>query len=388
MGTITRKELDDLAGQVHDGAVSVYLPTHRQKEEIGQDPIQLKNLLAEAERQLLASGRSPREVHALLGSAQALVTDPDFWSGRQRGLALFLTEGAQPRWFHLPIEVEPAVTVARHFQIAPLVPLLHNPGFYVLAVSQNKVRMLEGDRFGEHTVEVKGLPQNLINALNYHQPERVFQAHLFVQKSGARLVSVHGDGGAADKAKEEVQEYFRMIDEALASFLRGKHQPVVFAGVDYLFPIYREVNTYTHLAQTHIAGNADLLSPQQLHAEALAALAPLFDEPVARALSLAAPPAAHSASASELAAILRAAHEGRVETLVVPRGAQAWGTFDEGTAEAHVAGSPAPGREDLVSRTIAEVLTHGGMVYQVEAAAGGSRLAAVYRYPAEAAAAR
>ena len=57
MDILTRAELEQLMRKEQPGCVSIYLPTHRTGVETQQDPIRLKNLLREAEKQLSCPGR-------------------------------------------------------------------------------------------------------------------------------------------------------------------------------------------------------------------------------------------------------------------------------------------------------------------------------------------
>ena len=61
-----------------------------------------------------------------------------------KGLALFLAEGFFRR-FRLPTAFVETVAVNRRFMVNPLIPLLSERDlFFVLALSQNQVRLLRG----------------------------------------------------------------------------------------------------------------------------------------------------------------------------------------------------------------------------------------------------
>lgn len=70
------KRLSSVAGQ---WCVSIFLPTHRAGIEVQQDPIRLKNLIREAERQLADAGVRGPETAALLEPARSLLSDSHFW---------------------------------------------------------------------------------------------------------------------------------------------------------------------------------------------------------------------------------------------------------------------------------------------------------------------
>src|SRR5215207_768390 len=74
-------------------AISILMPTHRASQEIQQDPIRFKNLLRQAEQQLLETGRTPQDADAFLQPAQELLDDNDFWQHQEEGLAVFVSSG-------------------------------------------------------------------------------------------------------------------------------------------------------------------------------------------------------------------------------------------------------------------------------------------------------
>ncbi|MBI3839949.1 MAG: hypothetical protein HY288_18665 [Planctomycetia bacterium] len=379
----TRNDLDNLLQSACGDVVSVYLPTHWQGDDSRQDPIRLKNLLRQAEKQLLERGHGSVQVREQLEPARTLLTDVAFWKDRRSGLAIFLAPSVF-RAFRTPIPFDELAVVSRQFYITPLVPLLVGDGaFYVLAVSQKHVRLLWGDRFSEHVVEVEGLPPNIAEALNYQPPQQMYQAHLFVNKpGGAHLRAIHGQGGASDVAKEEILEYFRLVDKALHPFLHEKRLPLVFVGVDYLFPIYRKANSYPHLEDVHVYGSPDTMNDHELHRLAWEILQPRFEHPRKKALRRAHEQAESNRSAYELPAILRGAAEGRVESLFIARGAQEWGTFDPVAEQIRLAGASSAESEELLNRATIDTLTQGGKVYLVDRAElpRKSTAAALYRY--------
>ena len=58
----------------------------------------------------------------------------------------------------------------------------------------------------------------------------------------------------------------------------------MLAGVEYLIPIYREVNSYQHLADSSIEGNVNDLPPDALHARAWKIVQPMFEAPQKQAV--------------------------------------------------------------------------------------------------------
>jgi len=69
-------------------------------------------------------------------------------------------------YFFLPLIFTQSVTVAHRFHVRPLLPLFSGDGrYYVLALSQNQVRLLQGSRFSIGEIDLKDLPGSLAQTL-------------------------------------------------------------------------------------------------------------------------------------------------------------------------------------------------------------------------------
>jgi hypothetical protein len=114
--------------------------------------------------------------------------------------------------------------------------------------------------------------------------------------------------------------------------------------VDYAFPIYKSVSTYSHIAPVGIPGSVDGMRPEELHRKAVAVVQPLFKGAEEHALA----EYREGRAASGLAQVLPAAHHGRVEVLFVALGMERWGRFDAETGAVELRDEPAAGDEDLL----------------------------------------
>ncbi len=373
----------------HKGlCVSIYMSTHRAGRGIQQDPIRLKNLLGEAEEALTLSGLRTPEAQELLEPAEKLLQGSLFWQRQSDGLALFLSPGVF-RYYRLPFDFEELVVVTDRFHIKPLLPLLSGDGqFYVLALSQNEVRLLQGTRYRVSEVAVEGVPESLAEALRYNDPEKRLQFHTSTRTPGGkgqRPAIFHGHGVAsADDPKDYISRYFHQVDEGLQDLLRDERAPLVLAGVDYLHPIYKEANTYPYLVDEGIEGNPEELRAEELHKRAWAVVQPYFqkaqEEAAAQYRQLAG--AGSEQASSDLKEVVPAAYHGRVEVLFVAVGTHQWGTFDPDTDAVRLHEKAEPGDEDLLDFVAVQTLANRGSVYAIEPekVPDGALLAAVFRY--------
>ena len=147
MNELSKDELRLLIEKGRAPSLSIYMPTHKAGAEVQQNAIRLKNLLKEAEERLVRGGRRSAEVEKFLEPVQALVKNNPFWRQQSSGLALFLCPDFF-RTYRLPMEFLPSVVLAERFNVKPLLPLFNTEGrFYVLALSQKDVRLLECSRY-------------------------------------------------------------------------------------------------------------------------------------------------------------------------------------------------------------------------------------------------
>jgi len=126
MDVLNPADLKALIAQQGKWCISIYMPTHRVGPAQQQDPIRLKNLLAEAETKLLANGLPRLEVERLMAPAEDLLWNNDFWQHQGNGLALFLTDRFSST-NRLPHQFPELVVIANSFHTKSLVPLHGDP---------------------------------------------------------------------------------------------------------------------------------------------------------------------------------------------------------------------------------------------------------------------
>jgi hypothetical protein len=365
MDTFTRKHLQHLTAFDNGPAVSIYMPTLRSGREVRQNPIRFRNVMKQATAQLSARGREGGEIRRVLGKASGMERDEDWWQHQSDGMAMFLAED-HFACYRVPLSFEERVHVGKWFFVRPMVRLLQGDGrFYVLAVSQNRVRLLEGTKFAVSEVEAHGLPSDLRSALNIDHYVSSLQQHTTGDADTAGTMMFHGQGGSdPDKMKkDEILQYFHRINAALSDFLDNPRVPLVFAGVDYLFPLFQQVCNHKNLAEKAVTGNLDHWKPEQIHAEAWAIVEPGFH----RSRELAwkrYQDSAHSETATDdVETIVQAACMQQVDTLMVAEHAEKWGVVDPQTGAVVPSQADAANAEELINLAVVQALIHGGTVY-------------------------
>lgn len=407
MTAFVREHLLDLARPRDGWCVSIYTSTHRAASDILNNQVALKNLLDAARdelAELLAENTNgattawPHLAHppmmrrrnknelaarAFVQPALDAATSPNFWDGRRDGLALFIYDGVfRHHW--LPYPTESLMVVSNRHHITPLVPLLTDDArFLVLTLSQNDVRLWEGNRDGIAEVHVEGMPRSLADALRLEAPEK------------QRLVRSAGIGptgtpigiryGHREDERGRTHRFLQEVEHRLRPMLNDEIAPLILTGVDYLVAMYREVNTYAHLHAQAIRGNPESLTLDQLHQAAWQIVQCTLDEAKGKAVGAyrAAREAQGAKRASEdTSVVLQAAHEGRVDTLLVDPARHCWGRYDVVTNQVTARPARAHGDSDLFDLAVAQTLAHGGAVYALPASQmpSSSGLAATFRY--------
>jgi hypothetical protein len=387
---VTREEIAELSAHRDGPHVSLFLPTVRAGQETQQNPIRLKNLLREAAQRLHERGAEKDAAEELLAPARALLDDYDFWQHQLDGLAVFVAPGFL-RTYRLPLRFSELAAVEDRFHLKSLFPLFADDGrFYVLALSQNDVRLFEGSRDEVRQVPLQDVPKSLADALGHDLTEVHMQFHTGARatsrggrQGGARTPIYHGQGAGEEDAKDEIRKFFGLLDRGLRELLDGDGRtPLVLAGVEYLLPIYRDQTSYPNTLAEGVHGNPDGLTPAELHDRAWPLVEEGFRAERRELCERYGDLTGTGRASRDLDVVLTAALDGRVDTLFVGRGVRQWGRFD---AEARTVERHEEQRaesEDLLDRAAVLTFVNSGRVLAVDPAEvpAGGPVAAIFRY--------
>jgi hypothetical protein len=386
MDILRREDLEALAQPVSGPALSLYMPTHVRGVDTLQDPIRFKNLLKHGEKELEQYGMRSAEARELLQPAYDLLENHTFWQHQGRGLAIFLAKG-MVRQYHIPIDLDELVVVGERFHLKPLLRMLTGDGlFYVLALSGDEVRLVDCSRYTWRRVPLpNSVPRSFEEAQRFTVDDEQRQLHTRTSvhgQSGKRPGIFFGNGPESEDDKARILEYFQTVDRGLREIFHEKRRPLVFAGVEYLLPIYREATAYPNVMGEIVHGNPEGSSDAELHERAWPIVEPAFhkqQEQAADQFKTLQPVGRASHTIKEVVA---AAYQGRVDTLFIATGLQHWGIFDPATFAVESHKVARPGDEDLLDFAALQTLLKGGKVFAVEPSEipDGAPLAAVYRY--------
>ncbi len=363
--------------------VSIYMPTHCTPPAVKQDLIRYKNLLKQMEERLVQCGFRKSKARTFAARAKALTRDVLFWQYQSIGFAAFLSS-YEFCFYRLPVPFEELLVITDRFHIKPLLRFFAYDGrFYILTLSQNAVKLFQCSRYSIAEVELQNTPGNLAEALRLDQPKKQLQFHTKTPGGlGARSAIFHGHGAGKDESKSNILKFFQQVDQGLQKILKVDRDPLVLAGVDYLFPIYQEASSYPQLMEQGIPGNPESLKPEELQKEAWVIVEPYYLKTREAATARYKQLAGSESASDDVKTIALAAYQGRVELLFTAVGIQKWGSFDPAIPSVHLHEDRVPRDEDLLDFAAIHTILRGGTVYALkpEEMPDRTQLAAIFRY--------
>jgi hypothetical protein len=384
MDLLTKSDLERLSGRDDDGEhVSLFIPTHRFGSGVEADRIRWKNLVSGVESVLAERGMRRPDFEELLAPARELEQDALAWQYLSDGLAMFLRPGQDEQTYRVPVTVPEVATVGDRFVVGPLLRILKgDEHFLLLALSQRKLRLLEGSRDRVEEVVLPEVPSSLRDVVEPPDPRSDTMAYPTSGRGGPAIF--YGHGAADDEFKrDEVERFMRQVADGLEGYLSGLDLPMVLVGLDQLVSIYRDVNTYQHVLEDAVIQNPDELSTEALHAAAWPVVEERLREEKQRIVDRFEELHGTGTASADPAKIGEAAAHGRVETLLVSAEPSCWEPTTTGTPTIHQLGSgDAFARCEVLDRSAVDTLSQGGTVWAVTGSPvpGGGAAAAVFRY--------
>jgi hypothetical protein len=367
MALITRKEFEELANVQRPFSISIFIPTHRAGMETieQQDRLVFKNQLREVEGKLEARGLKERDISILLKPAVDLLNDTGFWRRQSDGLAVFLAKDYF-QYHTLPVHFESFNYLSNEFYLKPLMPLFTGNGrFFLLALELQDLKFFECTRYSVTEINVKDLtPERLEEVVGYDYRQKFLQSRS--QAGGQAGAIFHGHGEGKDERKNEIQRFFRAIDKGLMKILHDEDPPMIFVGQEYLFGIYKEINSYKNLFEKFIPVNPHDKDVLWLHERAWELLQPSFEEEKTAKIEQFGQFHDTSRTSFDIAEVVPAAISGRIDTLFVRNRSDIWGVYNLSENAVIVEETPTATNLSLLNLAAVQTFLNGGKVYLME----------------------
>jgi hypothetical protein len=268
----------------------------------------------------------------------------------------------------MPVAFRESVATSDRFHIKPMIPLVSDKTYCVLAISQTNVRLFKGSQFGLAQVELKTMPRSKAEALGFATEKERLGVHAPLvtgKRGGWSAADLHGQGVDESDKKDDLLRYFQAINRDLTAYLRGQKVPLDLASVDYLWPIYRRANTYAHLLSEGIAGSPDRLGAHELHSNSWPLVQPVVEAKQRGASELYNQLAGTGRTCHELNEVVNAAYRGQLETLWIAGDCERWGHFESAKAGVSLHSEPERCDEDMLNFAAWHTLRHNGSVFVV-----------------------
>jgi len=193
-----------------------------------------------------------------------------------------------------------------------------------------------------------------------------------------------GPGFGTDDAYEikGIKRFFQIVNHGINDKIKQGKLPLVLAGVEYLQPIYREVNTYPNILEKGVTLNTDRMNDTELHKLSWEIAELYFNKPFEEALFNFEQLYGTERTSSYFNDIIKAAFSNKIESLFINTSVKIWGKFDIAAYNVIIHEKPKPGDEELCDLAAIQTLLHNGALYPVtgEKMPAAKPLAAVFRY--------
>ncbi len=383
MDLLTRADIHALTGNAGDGPhVCLFMPTHQFGAEVAGDRLRWKSLVRAAETELRRDLRRP-DVEALLAPAWELERDALAWQYMSDGLAMLLSPDTQ-QTFRVPVRLPELVTIGDHPVVGPLLPMYgEEENFWLLAVSQRDVRLMEGTRHTVEQVDLGEVPTSLRDVVEPPDSRTDTMARPAGLAGRGGPAIFYGHGAARENlTQEDVHRFLRQVAEGLGQVLAGERAPMVLVGLDALVGAFRHVSAYPHVLDSAVLRNPDDLTAEQLHTLAR----PIVDERIREGLAVAVDQF-HTLKGTGRASakpdlVSTAAAQGRVETLFVAARPSCWDQLASESSGVVRLGTGGPAAAcERIDDIVVATLAAGGQVYMTSGPlTTGEEVAAIFRY--------
>ncbi|GAA4946255.1 hypothetical protein GCM10023314_19440 [Algibacter agarivorans] len=385
MPLLSKKEIAKLHNFNQEHCISIFIPTHRVGKEVlqEQDALSLKIQLQQVKKKLAKKGLQKKTIDSITAPVQKLIDENLFWRQQSDGLAIFIADHFFQK-YTLPINFEAFNYVADAFYLKPLMPLFVGDGaFYLMTLELGNVKLYECTKHRVNEIIIEDLiPESIQESVGYDYEEKSLQFR--TQQTGAGQVLYHGQEAATGKRKNEIKKYFRAINEGLKLILNNKNVPLLIASQDYLFDIYKGINTFSNFFNENINGNLKAIDALDVHELAWEKISSTFDQERKDKIARFMEKQGTGKTAIGIVEILPKAFEGKIDTLFCENPEDIFGTYKLEN-DAIIAAESEENDTTISLMNLAAIKTFlsGGTVYLLDKddmPNTNSKINALYRY--------
>jgi hypothetical protein len=328
-----------------------------------QDKLALKNQIKQVTKKLEAHGLTSLEIENRLEPIKKMLLDTEFWRHQSDGLTIFIAKDIF-EIFMLPIHFEDFNFVGEVFYLKSLLPIFSGDGnFYLLTLDLEDVNLYEGSRYTIRKLDTKDiLPLRMEEVVGFEYEQKNMQ----IRSQQKGQATYHDAGSANEERKNEIKRFFKAINKGLVKSLNRQNIPMLVASQEYLFPIYKEVNTYKQFINKPIKCNPSTLNILALQELAWEAVKPIFDQEKINKIAQFNANQDTDKTSSLLEDILQASMHGKIDALFCEKREDFPGVFDPLKGKVTLYDSEHTPNFSLMNLAAMQTFMNGGKVYLLE----------------------
>ncbi len=382
-------QIEEIINHRQKHSVSLFMPVFKADQRIRQNHIRLKNLIAEAEKELQKQGYRDGALTESMATLRDESSHDNFWLDQMNGVAFFLSPG-KALMCRLPEQPEEQAVVRDEFYIKPLIPMITQDRlYYVLGLGQKNISLKKCTRYSVTPIELKNIPTSIEDVLKYDDPEKSMQFHTGAGGSGKRPAMFHGQGTGSDalRHKKDIKRFFQLLDNELNEKgyykrIREQNAPLILAGIEELIPLFAEVTHYPLLTKKHIDKNPEDMDDKELLSESWDIIADSIETEKQQALDTFHELLNAQKASIDIEEIIKSAAAKRIDTLLVDPSAHIWGTYKEDKHAVTVHSDKTDSDIDLVHFSMRNTLQNDGSIriFASDELPKNKPMAAIFRY--------
>ena len=361
--------------------VSLYQPTHRHFPENKQDPIVFKNLVRQIEHSLKQQ-TDKDSAELIMEPLHQLEGDQDFWNNTLDGIAVLAARN-KCIVYHLHGQIKEFAVVANSFHTKPLMKAFQSVESYqLLGLSRTRCDIYQGNRYGfSKIVTGPDFPSVMEEVVGDRQGD----PYLSQGNSGGTGEPgvYHGQGDKKEGDDKDTEKFFRSVDRFVyENYSKPSKLPLILVALKEYHSLFGGISHNPYLLEEGVNISYDSLEIEEFIGKALEIIAPLTASKIDKLIESYQNAEADSLGSSDLAQIVKAAHDCRVEMVFVEENRIIPGEIDHDTGTIRFCERGTPDCDDVLDDLAELVLKGGGAVwvFPKEKMPGPTGAAAIFRY--------
>ena len=361
--------------------VSLYQPTHRRFPENKQDLIVFKNLLRVVEKSL--NQKYEKDLIGLIMKPfHELEEDTDFWNNTMDGIAVLASQD-KCIVYNLQGAVKEFATVAKSFHIKPLIKAFQSMESYqLLGLSRNNFTLYQGNRDGFAEIALPPDTPRTQDEVLGKQLTDSYLSHASYGGTGSHAM-YHGHGDAKQEIDNDTEKYFRYVDRfVMENYSKPSKLPLILVALTEYHSQFKSISDNPHVIEEGIHSSYDSLKIDELKIKALEIIKPINLEKMRKATESYKKAEAESSGSSDIAQVVKAAFESRVETILIEENRIVPGKIDLDTGEVRYGAIDGPDCDDILDDLAELTLMRKGevLILPKDMMPSNTGVSAIYRY--------